>query len=63
MCSVCGCAFVYTFKPGTLTKEGQQSPAWFLCTKPMRTSLKRTMSKQWENNERSPIEGVWGVCV
>ena len=25
----------------------------------MRTSLKKTMSKQWENNERSLIEGVY----
>ena len=29
----------------------------------MRTSLENTMSKQWENNERSPIEGVYTrVC-
>ena len=30
----------------------------------MRTSLKKTMSKQWENNERSLVEGVYTpVCV
>ena len=52
---LCACAFVYAFKPGTLTKEELESPHWFLCTKPMRTSP----SKQWENNERSSIEGVW----
>ena len=40
----------------------------FCVRKPTRTSPKKTKSKQWENNERSPIKGVYTrgcvrVCV
>ena len=58
------CAFVYAFKSGTLTIVPGWGgvPGFILCTKPMRTSLKKTvqtMGERWE----VPDWRCLNVCV
>ena len=74
MSVVCICI---RFQTGDFDTRGTIVPGWggvpgLVCVYKTNEDIAETMSKQWENNERSPIEGVytrgrvhrrlWGTC-